>query len=250
MVEFNAALINEIEKLYKKKKIIVAAIVSLIFIVIGQLAIVGVRSGFGLRGASSMEFPILVLTVVVNTILPLFTALVTIDSFSGEFSQNTMKIAITRPITRLKFFTAKIVAIMFFVLTNLLFVMIFSIIAGVIFNSNSFTFQGITRIVVSYLVTILPMMILVLLIVTFTNIIRSGIGVFFLSILVFIIFKALEIIYSQYSGIFFTSMFNWYNLWIMSSFPLLKIFRQFMMMCSYGILLFTFGYYLFDKKDF
>lgn len=250
MVEFKAAVINEMEKLYKKKKIIVAAIVSLIFIVIGQLAIVGVRSGFGLRGTSSMEFPILVLSVVVNTILPLFAALVTIDSFSGEFSHNTMKIAITRPITRLKFFTAKIVAVMFFVLANLLFVMIFSIMAGVIFNSNSFTFQGIMRIVVSYAVTIFPMMILVLLIITFTNIIKSGTGVFFLSIFVFIIFKALEIIFSQYSGIFFTSMFNWYNLWIMSNFPFLKIFRQFMMMLSYGILLFTLGYYLFDKKDF
>lgn len=250
MVEFKATVINEIEKLYKKKKIIVAAIVSLIFIVIGQLAIVGLRSGFGLRGASSMEFPILVLSVVVNTILPLFTTLVTIDSFSGEFSQNTMKIAITRPITRLKFFTAKIVAIMIFILANLLFVMIFSIIAGVIFNSNSFTFQGMLRIFISYMVTILPMMILVLLIITFTNIIRSGIGVFFLSIFVLIILKALEIIFSQYSGIIFTSMFSWYNLWMMSRIPVLKIFRQFMMMCSYSILLFTFGYYLFDNKDF
>ena len=112
MAGFKATLINEIEKLYKKKKILVAVIISLVFIVIGQLVIIGLRSGFGVRGVSSMEFPILVLSVVVNTILPLFTALVTIDSFSGEFSQNTMKIAITRPVTRLKFFTAKLTAIM------------------------------------------------------------------------------------------------------------------------------------------
>lgn len=35
---FKATLINELEKLYKKKKIIVAAIVSFIIIVIGQVA--------------------------------------------------------------------------------------------------------------------------------------------------------------------------------------------------------------------
>ncbi|GAA0720337.1 ABC transporter permease [Clostridium malenominatum] len=250
MVEFRAAVINEIEKLYKKKKILVAAIVSLIFIVMGQLAITGLRSGFGLRGASSMEFPIVVLSMLVNTILPLFTALVTIDSFSGEFSQNTMKITITRPITRLKFFTAKIGAIMFFVLANLLFVMILSTLVGIIFNSNSFNLQGITRILVSYAVTLLPMTVLVLLIVIFTNLLRSGTGVFFLSVLFFIGFKAIEIIFSKYSGILFTSMFGWYNLWIMSSFPLLKIFRQFMIMGSYGILFFTIGYYLFDNKEF
>lgn len=250
MVGFKAALINEIEKLYKRKKVLVAAIVSLIFIILGQLSVVVLRSGFGLRGASSMEFPILVLSVVVNTILPLFTALVTIDSFSGEFSQNTMKISITRPVTRLKFFTAKITAIMLFVLVNLLFVMIFSSLTGIIFNSNSYTLQGVIRIVTSYLVTILPMLVFSLVIVLLTNILRSGIGVFFVSILLFIVFKALGIVFSSYSGLLFTSMMDWYTLWIMDSISIIKIFRQFMMMFSYVILLFTGGYYLFDKKDF
>ncbi|MBU5268937.1 ABC transporter permease [Clostridium cochlearium] len=250
MEGFKAAVINEVEKLYKKKKILVAAIVSLIFIVIGQFTVMGVRSGFGIRGTSSMEFPILVLSVVLKSILPLFTALVTIDSFSGEFSQNTMKITITRPISRLKFFTAKIVAIMLFVIANLLFVMIFSIIIGIIFNSNSFTFIGILRIFLCYVVSILPMMILALIIIVFCNILKSGTGVFFLSVLLFIAFKAMEVIFSRYSGIFFTSMLNWYNLWIISNLPFIKILRQFMMMCGYGIVLFTLGYYLFDKKEF
>lgn len=250
MAGFKAALINEIEKLYRKKKVLVAASVSLIFIILGQIAIVGLRSGFGVRGTSSMEFPLLVLSVVVNTILPLFTALVTIDSFSGEFSQNTMKIAITRPITRLKFFTAKIAAIMLFVLVNLLFVMIFSTITSLTFNSNSFTIQGIFKILISYLVTLMPMLVLSLAIVLLTNILKSGISVFFVTILLFLVFKAIAIVFSSYSGLFFTSMMDWYKLWIMSNVSFIKIFRQFMMLLSYAILLFTGGYYLFDKKDF
>lgn len=250
MVGFKATLINEIEKLYKKKKVIVAMIISLAFIVIGQVIMMGLRSGFGLRGVGSMEFPILVLSVVVNTILPLFTALVTIDSFSSEFSQNTMKIAITRPVTRLKFFTAKLGAIIVFILVNLMFVMIFSIIAGFFFNSNSFTFHGLIRIILSYIITILPMMVLAMLIVLLCNILRSGIAVFFLAIIIFISLKALGIFFSQYSGLFFTSMVDWYSLWIMDTIPVSKIIREFLLMISYGILLFTGGYYLFDKKDF
>ena len=250
MDRFKSALINEIEKLYKKKKGLVAVILSLIIIVLGQVSIIGLRSGFGLRGVGSMEFPILVLSVIVNTILPLFTALVTIDCFSGEFSQNTIKIALSRPITRLKFFTAKICAIMIFVLANLLFVMIFSILVGLIFNSNSFTFIGIIRIIMSYIVTVMPMLVLTMIIIAFTNIIRSGVGVFFLTILVFLIFKGLEIVFSQYSGLFFTSMLDWYNLWLMDTPPFLKILREFFLMCSYVIILFTGSYFLFDKKDF
>jgi len=208
------------------------------------------RTGFGLRVVSSTEFPILVLSVVVNTILPLFTALVTIESFSGEFSQNTMKIALTRPISRLKFYTAKLTAIMLFILANLLFVMIFSMLAGYFFNSNSFTTVSVLKILLSYTVTLMPMAIFSIIIIFFANIIRSGIGVFFLSIFVFVIFKGLGIIFYRYSGVFFTSMMSWYTLFVMDTIPTFKIFLQFMMMLSYGIIFFTAGYYIFDKKDF
>lgn len=247
---FKATLINELEKLSKKKKGIVAVVLSVILIIAGQFTLIGLRKGFGLRGAGSGEFPILVLSIVVNSILPLFTALVAIDSFSGEFSQNTMKISLTRPVTRFKFFTAKLSAVMIFVLANLLMIMVLSIIVGIIFNTNSFSLQSLLRIVISYIVTAVPMLVLALIIITLTNILRSGISVFFLSILIFIAFKALEIVFSRYSGLFFTSMLDWYNLWLMDTLPISKIFREFLLMCSYVIILFTGSYYLFDKKDF
>lgn len=250
MVEFKAALINETEKLYKKKKVLVAVILSVITIVIGQLAVIALRSNLGLRGTSSMEFPILVLSVAVYSVLPLFTALVTIDSFCGEFSHNTMKIAITRPISRLKFFTAKLAAITIFIFSNLLLIMVFSIITGALFNANSLTLGGIIKIIVSYAVTLIPMIIFALVIILLANIFKSGAGVFFLSILVFLIFKALGILFMRYSNLLFTSMFDWYNLWIMDTIPASKILREFMMMLSYGIILFTTSFYLFDKKDF
>lgn len=250
MIEFKEALINEIEKLYKKKKAMAAVILSLAFIVFGQIFISVVRNNFGVQGVSSSEFPLLILSIIINTLLPLFVALVTIDSFCGEFSQNTMKITLTRPISRLKLYSAKIASVCIFIFSILMLSMIFSIISGLIFNSNSFNFLDVFKIVLSYIVTLFPMVVLCLVIVLFANILKSGIAVFFLSILVFIAFKALEIFFPAYSGILFTSMFGWYNLWIMDSIPFFKIFREFMMMFSYAIILFTAGYYIFDNKDF
>ncbi|AGK95680.1 ABC transporter permease [Clostridium pasteurianum] len=250
MVEFKIALINEVEKLYKKKKVLVGIILALFFIVVGQIFISLVRNNFGVQGVSSNEFPFLILSIIVNTLLPLFVALITIDSFSGEFSKNTMKIVLTRPVSRLKLFSAKIVSICIFIFSILMLTMIFSIVSGLIFNSNSFNFVGIFEVILSYIVTLFPMIILCLMIVLFTNIVKSEVGVFFLSILVFITLKALGIFFSNYSGILFTSTFGWYNLWIMDTLPVFKIFREFMMLLSYGIILFTAGYFLFDKKDF
>jgi len=250
MAVFQAALHNELEKLYKKKKVLVAVLLSLAVIVIGQLVIVGVRSGFGLRGTGSVEFPMLVLSVVVNTILPLFTALVTIDSFSGEFNQNSMRITLTRPISRFKVYTAKITAIVLFILGALVLFLVFSLLAGFIFNTNSATLDSLGRTVFSYLVSLFPMAVLALAIALLANIFKSGIAVFFVSILTFLGLTVLGVLFSQYSGLFLTTQLDWYNLFLVNSFPLPKILRQFLIMLGYGIMFFTAGFYIFDKKEF
>ena len=250
MAVFQAALVNELERLYKKKKAFVAILLSLAVIVIGELAIVGLRSGFGLRGAGSVEFPMLVLSVVVNTILPLFTALVAIDSFSGEFSHNSMRITLTRPVSRFKIFTAKVTSIVLFILATLLLLLIFSMLAGLIFNTNSGTLSSLVMTVFSYIVSLLPMVVLALGIVLLANLFKSGISVFFVSILVFIVLKVLEVVFSQYSSLFMTTQLDWYNLFLVNSFPLGKIIRQLLIMLGSGIMLFTAGFYLFDKKEF
>lgn len=168
---------------------------SLAVIVIGQLVIVGVRSGFGLRGTGSVEFPMLVLSVVVNTILPLFTALVAIDSFSGEFTQNSMRITLTRPVSRFKIYTAKITSIVLFILGALLLLLVFSLLAGFIFNTNSATLDSLGRTVFSYFVSLLPLTVLALAIALLANIFKSGIAVFFVSILTFLALKVLGVLF-------------------------------------------------------
>ena len=250
MAEFQAALVNEVEKLYKKKKALAAVILSLAVIVIGQLIIVGVRSGFGLRGVGSVEFPMLVLSIVVNTILPLFTALVAIDSFSGEFSNNIMRITLTRPVSRFKLFSAKVTAIAIFIFANLLLLLVLSVLAGLLFNVNSATFATFAKTILSYLVSLLPMLVIALGIVLLANLFKSGTSVFFVSIVVFLALKVLAVIFSQYSSLFITSQLGWYNLWLAHSFPLGKIVRQLLIMLGYAIMLFTAGFYLFDKKEF
>jgi ABC-2 type transport system permease protein len=249
MEGFKASFINEIEKMYKKKKAVVVVIISLVVIVLSQLIIIGMRSGFGIRGVNSLEFPITVLSLFVNTILPLFTALVAIDVFTGEFSQNSMKIALTRPVTRLKLFTAKLSAIAFFVLANLLIVMLLSILTGFIFNTASITVSGFIRIIISYLITLIPILAMILIVVVLANVFRSGSATFFLCIILFLVFKVLGYVFTQYSSLFITSMLGWYNLWIADSIPLFKILRLFLIMSGYGIMAFSAGYYLFDKKD-
>jgi len=250
MAVFRAALCNEIEKLYRKKKVMAAVIISFAVIIIGQILVVGMRTGFGIRGVGSAEFPLLVLSLMINTILPLFTALVAIDCFSSEFSGNTIRISLTRPVSRLKIFTAKVTAITAFIIGNLLILFILSSLAGFLFNSNSATITGFIKVVLSYLVSFVPLMVLALAVVFLTNIFKSGTTVFFAAILGYIIFKAAGVFFPQFSGLLLTTYLSWFNLWLASIFPLTKIISQLIIMLGYAIMFFTAGYYLFDKKEF
>jgi ABC-2 type transport system permease protein len=249
MVGFKAAFINEAVKLLKKKKMMAAAILSILAVMIGQIAVTTIKHGLGLRVVGSVEFPIAVLSFIAYTLLPLFAIFVAIDMFNGESSSNTMKITLLRPVSRFGVFSAKVLNLALFIAGNLLFVMVLSLLAGFIFNPSSASLLGIVKVIVSYGLTFFPVFVFALIVVLLSNVIQGGLAVFFLSILVFIGFNFLGIVFSSYSSFFITSMFDWYNLWISESINVFKIFRQILIMSGCGIMLFTTGYYLFDSKD-
>ncbi|WP_274364059.1 ABC transporter permease [Paenibacillus thermotolerans] len=249
MEGFKAAYINETVKLLKKKKIIAAAVLSILAVLIGQVAVTAIKHGFGLRVVGSAEFPLVVLSMFSHTILPLFATFAAIDMFNGEFSSNTMKITLMRPVSRFGVFSAKVLNLASFIIANLAFFMALSVLAGVIFNPSSAGLSDFARIVLSYGATFFPVFVFSLLVVLLSNVIRGGLAVFFLSILIYIGFTFAGIVFSGYSSFLITSMFDWYTLWISETVNWYKIVRQLLIMSGCGIMLFTAGYYLFDRKD-
>jgi len=246
---YKAVIVNEIEKIYKRKKAIAIIIISFLAIIAGQLIVIGTRSGWGLGVVGGAQFSLLVLDVFNNSILPLFTALAAIDMFTGEFSHNTMKITLTMPVSRFKVYLGKITAIAFFILVNLLIIMLMSLLAGILFNPSDGMIREIPNIIVSYIVSAIPMLVLALMIVFFANLLKSSTSVFFIAILVFLACKVLGIAFPKYSSFFITSLLDWYKLWIASSLPFFKLLREFLMMAGYAIIFFTAGFYLFEKKN-
>jgi len=249
MAGFNAAFVNEAVKLLKKKKMMAAAILSIVAVLAGQIAVTLIKNDLGIRVVGSTEFPVMVLSIFTYTILPLFATFVAIDMFNGEFSSNTMKITLLRPVSRFGVFSAKVLNIALFIFVNLMFVMILSLLAGFLFNPASASWFGVARVILSYMSTFLPVFVFALLVVLLSNIFQGGSAVFFLSIIIFIGFNFLGIVFSSYSSFFITSMFDWYTLWISESINVPKIVRQILIMTGCGLMLFTGGYYLFDRKD-
>lgn len=246
---FKATLLNEVVKLVKKKKMLAAVIFSVLAVLTGQLAVTSIKHGLGLRVVGSTEFPLVVLSLITYTILPLFATFVAIDMFNGEFTANTMKLTLLRPVTRFNVFCAKVANLALFIAANLILVMILSLLAGFMFNMTAVSFMGIWRVILSYGATFLPVFVFALLVVCLGNVLRGGLAVFFLSVVAFVVLWVLGAVFSAYSSFFITSMFDWYTLWISDTLNWSKILRQTLILSGCGIMLFTAGFYLFDRKE-
>jgi len=247
MESFKATLQNEIFRLFKKKKVVVVLLLALGLIAFALLVSVVLRGSLGILGGTGSAFPLSVLQAFSNTILPLFMALAVIDTFTGEFASDTMKITITKPVTRFKIYLAKLSAVGVFALVNLGVVMVLSMLVTVVFYTKLISFVWALDVVVAYVATFFPMMVLAVVVAYFANVLKSSTGVFFLSVLVFVVFRALGFV-SALSPVLITSLLEWYGLWISNVLPIGSILRSIVVLAAYVMVFGALGYRRFDKR--
>ncbi|MGI5883120.1 MAG: ABC transporter permease, partial [Dethiobacteria bacterium] len=102
----------------------------------------------------------------------------------------------------------------------------------------------------AYMVSLLPLLVLVLGVIFLAHLLKSGIAVFFAAVLLFMASELLTLLLPQYAGLFITSHLGWYNLWLANTFPLAAVLRKLLVMLGYGIIFFVGSFYLFERKEF
>lgn len=246
MPELKGAYINELYKISKRKKVVTSAVLSIFAVLAAAVIVYCINNFAGIRITGSSEFPILVLSVLIYTLLPLFTAFVCIDMVSGEFSDQTIKTTLTTPASRLCVYSAKVLAAGTFILASLLFIMVLSILASFFVGNIS---ASIFRVLTAYIVSALPLFVFALLVMLIGNITRGTTSTFMLSILVFLVFLGLGMAFPNFKSFLFTSAIDWYRLFLGSYINYGKAARVFFILAGYAIVLFSSGYILFEKRD-
>ena len=247
MSSLNAAYINEIYKISKKKKLVVAALLSIASVFVAALIVTVFHNFTGVKITGSSEFAILVLSVLIYTLIPLFTAFVCIDMINGEWGgEKTIKLTLTQPASRLKVYTSKMLAAATFILGNLLFVMVVAII-GSFFVKNSMLSIG--SVIAAYLASFFPLLIFALFVMVVSNIARGSASAFLITVVAFLALNGLGLMFPTYQSFLFTATFDWYTLFIGSFINVHKILRVFLIIAGYGVTLFSLGYFLFERKD-
>ncbi|MBP2032807.1 ABC-2 type transport system permease protein [Clostridium algifaecis] len=243
-----ANIINEIQKLFLKKKIIVFLVITAVICSLSTFFVSSIQAKLVFVALSSLSFPLITLSIFTNIFLPLFIFMAVSELFSGEVSDKSLKLVLIRPITRLKIFISKNVAVAIYIIINLLVVLIVSMVSIMFLHKGSMI-QSISQIVFAYFIDIIPAVVLALFAAFITQFFKSSSGALITCILSFIGIKILSIFIKGLNNIIFTSYLNWYSIWLTGSYSFLRNINTLFMVLSYGVIFFTIGYYIFYKKE-
>ncbi|HEY8803757.1 MAG TPA: ABC transporter permease, partial [Clostridium sp.] len=186
-------------------------------------------------------------SIFTNIFLPLFIFMTVAELFSGEVGDKSLKLVLIRPISRLKIFISKNIAIAIYIIINLIVVFAVSMLSSMILNGKS-SFS-VPHIMFAYFIDWLPAVVLALFASFIAQFFKSSSGAIITCILFFIAIKGLSLFVSGLNNMVFTSYFNWYSLWSIGQFSFLRTINILFMILSYGVIFFTAGYYFFDKKE-
>ena len=246
MDSLKANIVNELQKLFAKKKICVFLIILGILCFLSAFFISSIQAKLIFMSMSSVSFPLLVLSIFTNTVLPLFIFMAASELFSGEIADKTLKLVLTMPISRLKIYISKIIAISIYVFLNLLVLFLVSTLSALCLNIG---IMSISHVIFSYLLDFIPALILTVFAAFVVQFFKSSSSALVSCILIFVAIRITALLNSGLNNNIFTAYLNWYSLWFRSGANLLRTGNIFLLILSYGIIFFTVGYYLFDKRE-
>lgn len=249
MYSLLANVVNETEKQFWKKKTVFFLILSALFPIAGAVLIASFQNKLGIASITAADYPILVLGLFTSFILPLFVFMAAADSFAGEASANTLKIALLRPISRFKIYASKQISLGIYTVLYLAAAGIASVLSGLLFSVKTGMVQGALDAGMAYAVAVIPFIALTCIAVLIAQFTRSGSGALIICILIYIGIKAIAFFIPQVSLYSLTSYTDWHVLWLSSSVALGKLISIFMFIAACSILCFTAGFYFFDKKE-
>ncbi|WP_256758847.1 ABC transporter permease [Cohnella sp. WQ 127256] len=239
---------NETLKMTFKKKTWFFMAITLIIPIGAGILLANFQSNIGISAVSSSDFPMTMLGLFTVLFLPLFVFMGAADQFSGELGDRTLKIVLTRPISRFKVFASKQLSLGIYIAAYLLLAMIGSVVSAVFLRGGLSEF-AILDVLIAYGAAFLPLAVLSIIAVFLAQFFTSSSGAITVSILLYIAVKGSSFFFPQVSTYSPTAYLNWHTLWLGNTMGNGQVWSVFMFLLACSILFFTVGFYLFDKKE-
>ncbi|USG65025.1 ABC transporter permease [Brevibacillus ruminantium] len=244
-----ASTLNEAEKLLWQKKTKVVLLLSMLVPVISAMLLSRFQSNTGIAFGAGTAFPLLMLNLFTTVLLPLFLFMTVADMFAGEAASRALKNVLVRPISRVKIFTSKLLAMALFLFVQLAIIWVSSTLAGLFLDSSA-VFSGFLESAGAYLAASLPLMAMGLFAVLLSLCWHSSVGAYASCMVVYLAAKLLPYLFPQAATWSFFSYTDWHMMWIGNAASFQTLFPVFVFLLSNCIMGYTAGWYLFERKQF
>ena len=252
MSALTASFRNEWAKLLSRKKyivfLIIGLVICLLWAAVGQLLTNLMLRHGGVLFAIAPT-PMGVLPFFLQVMVPFLMFMAVTDLITVEGADSTMKAMICRPVERWKLYISKIMAVTAYAAFYLACIFIISAVLSQIFGRP----LGVDTLFVSlasYALSIVPLAVLATFAAFIAILGKSSTLTMLLLLLIYLAKSVLPVFFPLLSEMLFTSYLGWYSLWVGVLPGASRLIHMLVVVFSYGIVFFTAGSLIFDKKDY
>lgn len=236
---------NEIFKIFRRRKYLAILVLTLWITVCGAVFRF-LTNNFILF--SSQNYPYTVLSLCCYLFIPFTALMLASDLISGECERNELKPLLTRHISRTELLFGKLAAVMvyefFLTAVNVIAALLFSIIL------SGFTSVNIFAVLMSVVITIIP----IVAFVSFAGLIpvfcKSGISAFGLGVAAYGGFTLLGLVFSRVGSSIFTSYLTLYKMIIGQNIPMFRLILGIGVLLGFLLLFLSTASMKFEKREF
>lgn len=238
---------NELHKLLLKRKVIALLLATALLPILIALSLEHVQAAFGFLAVGRSDFPLWMLGLFASALLPLTLFLLAADMFAGEVGANTLKLVLTRPITRFAIFGSKVLALAVFLAAELVIVGVVSTGAGWFIGADR-TAQGLFDGLLAYAVAFMPLLAILCFAALLAQVFRSALGAVMTGVGLYAAAKLLPFFLPEAAVYLPFHYTDWHTLWIEApSFP--QLIQPFLVLLGCSIMTYSGGFVLFDRKE-
>jgi len=252
MMALYAAYRNELNKLFWRKKyiafLIIGVVLCTLWAIIGTVAseLISRHGGFFINLTPT---PMGALPFFLQFLIPLLIFMGATDLITAESAEHTMRAMIYRPVERWKLYSAKLLALVTYAAIYLACVFAISMILTQTIG-RPLTPGELFTAFVAYMITIPPLAVLTAFAALIALVGRSGTLTMFILVAVYLLMSVLPMVFPIFSELLFTSYLSWHRVWIGVMPGASRLVHMMALVVSYGVVFFTAGSLLFDRKEY
>lgn len=240
---------NELEKLWvrKRTKVILGLTVLVPILITLMMGLLG--RAVGLNAALGGQVSALTLNLFTGILLPLFLFMSAVDLFTGETAARTMKLTLTRPVTRAKLFASKMLALGSAAAALLVVAWLVASICGLWFSAGD-PLKEWGESALAYAVSLLPMIAVCLVAVWIALFFTNSAAALGCIMLVYVAAKLLPVVYPPLAVWSLYSYTDWHALWAGGGAPAGKLLQSFVILLAYSMMAYVGSVTTFERKSF